>query len=133
MTLTEAKALRAAMTEAAPSLSDQTASTAPLMFSGLVGDGRLVKAGTRINWGGVVKRAAVDLWDTPENTPEAAPNLWEDLLYREGVRIIPDVITVGTAFAKGERGWWRDVLYASTLDNNVWTPEAYPAGWEAVE
>ncbi len=132
MTLAEAKALRAAMTEAAPSLSDQTASTAPQMFNGLTGNGQLVKAGTRINWGGVVKRAAVDLWDTAENTPEAAPALWEDLLFRDGIRIIPEVITVGTAFSKGEQGWWGDVLYISLIDNNVWTPDAYPAGWQIV-
>ena len=30
-------------------------------------------------------------------------------------------------------GWWSDTLYKSVIDNNVWTPVAYPAGWEAVE
>ena len=78
-------------------------------------------------------RAAVDLWDNAENTPDVAPTLWEDVLYRDGIRIIPETITVGLSFAKGEQGWWGDVLYASTIDANVWTPEAYPAGWEIVE
>ena len=134
MTLTEkARKMRAAMETAAVSLDDATASTAPELFPRLKGDGSLVKAGTRICWGGTLKRAAVDLWDNAENTPDAAPTLWEDLLYRDGIRIIPETITVGLAFAKGEQGWWGDVLYASTLDNNVWTPEAYPAGWEIVE
>ena len=36
------------------------------------------------------------------------------------------------AYALGECGWWGDVLYRSTIASNVWTPEAYPAGWEAV-
>lgn len=133
MTLKEAKALRAAMLEAAPSLSDQTASTAPMMFDSMKLNGKLISAGTRINWNGVVKRAAVDLWDTAENTPEAAPALWEDLSYKDGIRIIPETITAGTAFAKGEQGFWHDVLYTSLLDSNVWTPDAYPAGWEAAE
>ena len=134
MTLIEkARKMRSAMETAAVSLDDATASTAPEMFPRLKGDGSLVKAGTRICLGGKLKRAAVDLWDTPENTPDAAPTLWEDVLYRDGIRIIPDTITAGLAFAKGERGWWGDVLYASTIDANVWTPEAYPAGWEIVE
>ena len=134
MTLTEkARKMRAAMETAAVSLDDATASTAPELFPRLKGDGSLVKAGTRICWCGTLKRAAVDLWDNAENTPDAAPTLWEDVLYRDGIRIIPETITVGLAFAKGEQGWWGDVLYASTIDANVWTPEAYPAGWEIVE
>lgn len=130
MTLKEAKAMRAAMETAAVSLDDKTASTAPMMFPRLKEDGALVPAGTRINHNGVVKRAAVDLWDTAENTPDAAPALWEDILYREGIRIIPEEIIAGTAFAKDEEGWWGDTVYVSRLDANVWTPEAYPAGWE---
>ncbi len=132
MTLTEAKALRAAMLEAAPSLSDKTASTAPQMFEGMKLDGQLVKAGTRINWNGVVKKAAVDLWDTAENTPDAAPTLWADLEYKEGIRIIPETITVTTAFAKDELGWWGDVKYRSLVDANVYNPEQYAANWETV-
>ena len=133
MTLTEkARKMRAAMETAAVSLDDATASTAPELFPRLKGDGSLVKAGTRICWCGTLKRAAVDLWDNAENTPDAAPTLWEDVLYRDGIRIIPETITVGLAFAKGEQGWWGDVLYASTMDANVYTPEQYPAGWEII-
>ena len=76
----------------------------------------------------MIKRAAVDLWDTDANTPDAAPTLWEDIAYRQGYRIIPATITAGTAFAQGECGWWGDVLYRSTIASNVWTPDAYPAG-----
>jgi hypothetical protein len=132
MTKQEALAWRAAMVEAAPSLSDKTASTAPQMFDGLKLDGSLVKAGTRINWKGVVKKAAVDLWDTAENTPDAAPALWADLDYRDGIRIIPEVITVSTAFSKDELGWWKDVKYRSLVDANVYTPAQYAANWEVV-
>ena len=134
MTLTEkARKMRAAMETAAVSLDDATASTAPELFPRLKGDGSLVKADTRICWCGTLKRAAVDLWDNAENTPDAAPALWEVVLYRDGIRIIPETITAGLAFTKGEQGWWDDVLYASTMDANVWTPDAYPAGWEIVE
>lgn len=131
MTLIEkARKMRAAMETAAVSLDDATASTAPELFPRLKGSGSLVKAGTRICWGGTLKRAAVDLWDTLENTPDAAPTLWEDVLYRDGIRIIPETITAGLAFAKGEQGWWGGKLYKSKLAANVYTPEQYPAGWE---
>ena len=123
-----------AIIEAALSLTDdKLASEAPTLFPTLKEDGSLIKVGTRINWNGTLKRAAVDLWDTVDNNPDNAPTLWEDLNYREGYRTIPEVITVGTAFSKGERGWWMDDLYESAIDNNVWTPAAYPAGWKLVE
>lgn len=105
----------------------------PDLFPRLKGDGELVKAGTHINWGGTVKRAAVDLWDTQDNDPNHTPGLWEDISYREGYRIIPETITAGTAFSKDECGWWNDILYKSLIDSNVWTPAAYPQGWEVVD
>lgn len=70
-------------------LDDKDGSTAVELYPALTGGGALVKSGTRINWKGALKRAAVDLWDTAENTPEAAPSLWEDVLYKNGARIIP--------------------------------------------
>ena len=130
MTRAEALRLRAIVEQAAESLDDQTASTAPALLRKLKQDGKLVSAGTRINWGGTVKRAAVDLWDTAENTPDAAPTLWEDIDYRDGYRVIPVTITATAAFALGELGWWDGKVYKSLLAANVYTPEQYPAGWE---
>ena len=133
MNRAEALKLRAIIETAAASLDDKTASTAPTLFPRLKQDGSLIKAGTRINHNGSIKRAAVDLWDTVENSPDNAPTLWEDILYRDGYRIIPDVITAGTAFALDELGWWGDKLYKSLLSANVYTPEQYPNGWELQE
>lgn len=130
--ITKARRLRPIIVQASASLDDASASNAAELFPALKQDGSLVKAGTRINWRGKIKRAAVDLWDTAENTPDAAPALWEDIAYREGYRIIPATITTGTAFAKGECGWWGDTLYRSLIDANVYTPEQYPDGWEVV-
>ena len=132
MTRNEALRLRAIVEQAAASLPDKEASEGAVLFPRLTQGGSLVSAGTRICWNGTIKRAAVDLWDTDANSPDNAPTLWEDIAYRQGYRIIPATITAGTAFAQGECGWWGDTLYRSTIASNVWTPDAYPAGWEAV-
>lgn len=136
----EAWRLRFAVEQSAQGLDDATASTVPTLFPRLKqidpNSGKeipLIKAGTRINWKGIVKRAAVDLWDTPESNPDNAPALWENIQYRDGYRIIPPVITAGLAFALDECGWWGDVLYRSKSAANVYTPEQYPAGWESVK
>lgn len=132
VTESKAQSLRAAIVTAAASLPDKDASEAPELFPQLTGGGSLVKAGTRICWQGGIKRAAVDLWDTAENTPDAAPNLWEDIQYKQGYRLIPETITATLAFAKGERGWWQDELYESLLAANVYTPSVNPDGWKKI-
>ena len=91
-------------------VDDKTASIAPELYDRLKEDGAFVKVGTRINWNGTLKRAAVDLWDTKENNPDNAPSLWEDILYKNGVRIIPESITIGTSFSVGEQGYWNDEI-----------------------
>lgn len=127
-----ARKLRPLIEQASASLDDQTASKGVELFPMMKLDGSLVKSGTRINWQGQLKRAAVDLWATEENTPEKAPALWEDIAYKDGWRIIPETITAGTAFGKGECGWWDGLLYESLIEANVWTPFAHPAGWKLV-
>jgi hypothetical protein len=114
-------------------LDDATASTVIPLYGGMKYDGALIKAGTRINWNGSLKRAAVNLWDREDSNPDKAPNLWEDILYRDGYRIIPEVITVGLVFAFDEIGWWGDALYRSKRADNAHTPEQDPDGWELVE
>lgn len=132
MTRDEALRIRAIIEQASTSLDDKTASTASTLFPRLKLNGALIRAGTRINWGGTIKRAAGDLWDTAENSPNNAPTLWEDIAYRDGWRIIPSTITAGTVFALDECGWWGDVLYRSKLAANVYTPDQYADGWEKV-
>lgn len=127
--LEEARKLRPYIEQGSASLDDKAASEAPTLFPALKQDGSLVKAGTRINWHGTLKQAAVDLWDNESSNPENAPTLWQDIAYKQGIRIIPATITVTQAFAKGERGWWHDEVYESLIDSNVYTPEQYPAGW----
>lgn len=133
MTRDEAYRLRAIVEKASASLDDKVASEGVALFPKLKQDGSLISAGTRINWGGTLKRAAVDLWDSVENNPDNAPALWEDIAYKLGYRIIPEVITSTLAFSKDEIGWWGDKLYRSLLEANTYTPEQYPAGWEEVE
>lgn len=130
--LERARMLRKNIIVSSASLEDKVASETPELFARLNQNGELIKVGTRINWNGVLKRASIDLYDTLENNPDNAPTLWEDIEYKEGYRIIPQTITVGTAFSKDELGWWENTLYKSLLDNNVWTPEQYPSGWEIV-
>ena len=115
-------------------VDDTTASRMVDYYPTLKQDGSLIAVNTRINWNGKLKRAAVDLWDTEANNPDNAPTLWEDIEYRDGIRVIPTSIPSTDTFKKGDLGWWGDNLYQSIYDgDNVWTPEQYPAAWKKIE
>lgn len=129
MTRSEAQKLIADIVKLRESATDAQASSTVSIYPTLKQDGSLIKSGTRINYNGTIIRAAVDLYDTETNSPENAPVLWETLNYKDGYRIIPEVITVGTAFSKGELGWWNDELYGSLVDSNVYTPAQYAPNW----
>jgi hypothetical protein len=129
----KAKFQRELILKAMENLDDQDASRVPEFYTTLKYNGALVPFGTRINWNGVLKKVVVDIWDTEENNPDNSPSLWVDIEYRDGIRIIPETITVSTAFAKDELGWWGETLYKSLVDYNVYNPNQYAANWIVVE
>ena len=132
VSITKAKAFVADLVKMRENATDALSSIAVNVYPTLKGNGELISVGTKILHSNKIFKAAVDLWDTNENTPENAPNLWEELQYKDGYRIIPDTITVTSAFALNELGWWKDKLYKSLLESNVYTPEQYASGWEEV-
>ena len=128
----KARKLRKIIEEAMVSVNDKTSSEAVELLPSLEYDGSLIKAGTRINHNGVIKKAAVALWNTEDNNPDNAPGLWEDIQYKDGYRIIPEIITVTTQFSKDEIGWWNENLYRSLVDSNVYNPSQFEANWEII-
>lgn len=133
MKKSDAEALINAIILLREAVTDKIASKTTIAYPTLKNNNKLIPAGTRINYNGKLMRAAVDLWDTEENSPESAPSLWEQIFYKDGYRVIPETITTGMAFSLNEYGWWNDILYKSLIDFNVYTPDDYPAGWSIVE
>lgn len=70
-------------------------------------------------------------------TPSDAPSLWARVLAGQG-----DIIPVWgqpdstNAYMTGDRVHYPDIdgpVYESLIDNNIWSPEAYPSGWQLVQ
>lgn len=133
MTRQEAMELRALVEEAAANLDDKQASKGVQLSRGLKQDGALIKSGTRIRWGIVLKRAKVDLWDMEINNPDNAPDMWDDIAYRKGHRVAPVAFNSTNAAAYGEYMWFGDELFKSLKEGNVHTPAQAPEVWERVE
>lgn len=132
LTLSEVQTLTIRRTVNSLDIPDATASRMVAYFPELTGDGSLIKAGTKINWRGQLKKAAVDLWDTETNTPDAAPTLWADIAYKDGIRIAPETFTSTNAAAMDELMWFGEHIYRSKMAGNVYTPETAPSVWELI-
>lgn len=132
MTIEKANAIIEQLKKLRDSIDDKAASTAKDLYPTMHYTGEAIQAGKRILWNGKIMKAAVTCWDREDNNPDNAPTLWEELQYKDGYRYIPETITVTSAFALNECGWWKDSLYRSKVNANVYNPEQYPPNWEIV-
>ena len=68
-----------------------------------------------------------------EWTPDAAPSLYKRIgVTEDGTPEWVQPLGASDAYNTGDVVLYGDTKYRSLIDGNVWSPEAYPAGWEAV-
>lgn len=82
--------------------------------------------------GRVVK--LVQLYDSSIYTrePEELPAQWGFAWSTDPAKALPFIALSTSPYSKGDCCTEDSKVYRSTLDNNVWSPSAYPQGWEEV-
>ena len=66
-------------------------------------------------------------------TPDATPSLYKAIgVTEEGYPEWVQPLGASDAYNTGDIVSYNGVLYESLIDNNTWSPEAYPAGWKAI-
>ena len=69
-----------------------------------------------------------------EWAPDATPSLYKKIgVTEDGYPEWVQPLGASDAYNTGDIVSYNGKLYKSTIDGNVWAPDAYPAGWEAVE
>ena len=67
-------------------------------------------------------------------TPNISTSLWKELGVNEnGIMEWSQPISSADAYNKGDEVMYNGVHYRSLIDNNVWSPNDYPTGWEIVQ
>jgi hypothetical protein len=68
-------------------------------------------------------------------TPDITASLYAKVLIDPTGETIPEWVQPDStnAYMTGNKVRYNGVVYESTIDNNIWSPEAYPAGWKVVE
>lgn len=130
MTRREAESLINAIVTLRDTATDAMASKCASIYPTLKYTGNLIRTGTRIRWGEKLYIAAYDTYDRRNTDPDHDANGWTVLAFHDGYRDIPDAMYTSNMFMKGEIGWRGGSFWRSKIDNNSWTPEMYPAGWE---
>lgn len=125
--------VRESMDAAGAMLTDEQAASVPALYSEWE-TGTAYNAGDRRTYGGVLYKCLQAHTSQVDWTPDVAVSLWATVLIPDP-DVIPDWVQPDStnAYMKGDKVRYNGVVYRSLIDNNVWSPDAYPAGWEIVE
>ena len=133
MTLIElAQKLRPLIEKAAISLSDEDAIEAVDLFPQWRPNVEYIKD-MRVKYEGILYRCLQPHTSQDGWTPVAAASLWAKVLIPDE-NVIPEWEQPDSTnpYMKGDKVMFNGQVYESAIDNNIWSPAAYPAGWIAV-
>ena len=135
ISLEKARQLRAMIEKASVSLSDEDALEAAELFA-VWASGTEYVAEQRIRYGGKLYRCvqghtAQEGWE-----PDKTQALWTEVALPGEIPVWKQPTGAQDAYNKGDRVWYPakfTTVYVSLIDANVYSPEAYPAGWKVAE
>jgi len=130
-----ARQLRPLIERAAASLSDADALEAVELFPAWEADTEYAR-GTRVRYDGKLYRCEQAHTSQSIYPPDIIPALWTEVAKPGEIPVWRQPTGAQDAYMTGDKVWYPEkdtTVYVSLVDNNVWSPEAYPSGWEAVE
>ena len=135
MTLGELIRIRRMIEKAAISLNDTDALDAKELFPAWA-VGTTYYNGQRIRYEDKLYRCNQQHTSQADWPPDITPALWTEVGLPHEIPVWRQPTGAQDAYNTGDRVWYPEEntsIYESTIDNNVWSPEAYPDGWELVE
>ena len=91
--------------------------------------------GQYINHEGVLYKVLQDHTSQEGWTPNATPSLFTKVLVDPSGETILDWIQPDStnAYMKGDKVKFEGLVYESLIDNNIWSPSAYPTAWQEIK
>lgn len=129
----QARAMRKIIEENSVNATDEQAAEAPYIFPAWAG-GVTYGANDRVQYQGTAYKCLQAHLSQADWTPDAAVSLWAKILIPDP-EVIPDWEQPDSTnpYMKGDKVRFEGKVYMSVIDNNVWSPAAYPAGWREME
>ena len=135
MTYQELATYRNAMLKGATVLTDEEALEVPALFPNWE-VGKAYAVGDRVFYEDNLYRCEQAHTAQEEWTPPATKALWTNIALPHEIPVWVQPTGAQDAYNTGDKVWYPEVdttVYESLIDANVWSPEAYPQGWKAVE
>ena len=116
------------------SLNDADAAGYAEYFPEWSPDSVAYKTGDRVQYGGKLWKVSSDHTSQATWDPADAHSLFAEILPGQSGTPVgewqqPDA---SNTYSKGDKVTYKGKTYESTIDNNSWSPEAYPQGWKEV-
>lgn len=133
-----AKQLRKLLLITVDELPDETAAALPTFVDAWSSDTEY-KTGKRVAYNGTVYKVLQDHTSQSDWTPDTAASLYAKVLIptdEDGEQTdIPEWEQPESTngYMTGDRVMYEGQIYESLIDNNVWSPSAYPQGWQLIE
>ena len=91
--------------------------------------------GQYINHEAVLYKVLQDHMSQADWTPNASPSLFAKVLIDPSGETIPEWVQPDStnAYMIGDKVKFEGHVYESIIDNNIWSPSAYPAGWKVID
>lgn len=123
-----------ALTFFAETLTDAQAVQVPMLFDEFDGNGVAYEVGKRVLYNDTLYKVIQAHTSQAEWTPVAAPSLFAKVINETIDGSIPEFEQPDSTnpYMKGDRVLFNGKVYESLIDNNVYSPEAYPAGWKEI-
>ena len=125
--------LREIIEKASVNLSDEDALAAVELFPSWE-VGKSYSQNDRVLFGGKLYKVNQAHTSQADWSPEATPALFSEVAMPGEIPVWKQPIGSSDAYNKGDQVHYPtadDHVYESLIDGNVWSPEAYPQGWEA--
>jgi len=126
--------IRSMIEKAAVFLADGDAIEAPELFPAWA-SGKTYALNDRVQYGGKLYKCVQAHTSQADWKPDVTPALWTEVAKPGEIPVWKQPTGAQDAFNTGDKVWFHYVnttVYESLIDNNVWSPEAYPQGWKVV-
>lgn len=114
------------------SIEDEVALVIPEVFPMWSANSVKYKKDERVTYNGVLYKVITAHTSQESWTPTDAPSLFVKVIVQEGEILDWEQPTAENAYKKGDKVRYNGKVYESLIDNNVWSPEGYPAGWREI-
>lgn len=126
----EATDFRATVDALIQSMTDKEAVASQVLFPNWQ-SGKSYALDERVRYNGKLYKVLQAHTSQDDWTPEVAPSLFTYLLIDEEGGTIQEWVQPDSTngYSAGDKVTYNGVIYTSLIDNNVWSPIDYPAGW----